>query len=229
MPCCAELQEVLVEHSSPTIAVIADDRGFGASLARTLSTRPELSVLALPPSEDASTIVGPLTDARDVTAVVHVCDAATERSGPIATLDADGWDAGCEQVLRRSLTTLQAAHAVFGNRDGGRIVVVTATAGFSGAARAVPLVAALEGTRAMAKSAARQWGALGITVNCISVPLAQLAPPHATLTRFLPPPPLVRDDTADDAARAIIFLTGPDADGITGATLLVDGGSVMAP
>jgi len=111
----------------------------------------------------------------------------------------------------------------------GRVVVVTATAGVSGAPGSVPFVAAVEGVRSLAKSAARQWGGTGISVNCVSVPLELLAPTHAGHTSFLPPPARVRDNPVADVAGAVEFLCSPGARGISGATLLVDGGAVMAP
>jgi 3-oxoacyl-[acyl-carrier protein] reductase len=137
--------------------------------------------------------------------------------------------AGCERVLWRALVSLQAARTVLSQAGVGRVVMITATAGVSGAANAVALVAAVEGARSMAKSAARQWGALGISVNCVSVPLGLLAPTHASETGFLPPAAIPSDDPVADAARAVEFLAGPGAHGISGATLVVDGGAVMAP
>ena len=44
----------------------------------------------------------------------------------------------------------------------------------------------------MVKSAARQWGAVGITVNTVLVPVELLAPATAGATSFLPPPALGR-------------------------------------
>ena len=77
----------------------------------------------------------------------------------------------------------------------------------------------------MAKSAARQWGALGITVNTVLAPLELLAPELANLTSFLPPPALGGPPEVADVASAVTAFPG----GTTGATLVVDGGSVMAP
>ncbi len=77
----------------------------------------------------------------------------------------------------------------------------------------------------MAKSAARQWGGLGITVNTVLVPLELLAPGTASLTSFLPPPALGGLPDIADVASAVTAFPG----GTTGATLVVDGGSVMAP
>ena len=107
------------------------------------------------------------------------------------------------------------------------MVVVTATTGISGAATVVPFVTAVEGVRAMAKSAARQWGAVGITINTVLVPLELLVPGTAQLTSFLSPPALGALPSVADVAAAITAFV--DAHGTTGATVIVDGGSVMAP
>jgi NAD(P)-dependent dehydrogenase (short-subunit alcohol dehydrogenase family) len=65
-------------------------------------------------------------------------------------------------------------------------------------------------------------------VNCVAVPLDALVPTHAGLTAFHPPPAIVRDDLAGDVAATVEFLAGPGAAGITGSTVTVDGGAVMA-
>jgi 3-oxoacyl-[acyl-carrier protein] reductase len=93
----------------------------------------------------------------------------------------------------------------------------------------VPFVAAAEGVRAMAKSAARQWGERSITVNAVLVPLALLAPGAAGVTSFLTPPALGAPATLHDVAAAVRWFTGADSTGITGATVVADGGAVMAP
>jgi 3-oxoacyl-[acyl-carrier protein] reductase len=216
--------------TSPVTAVVGGDGGFGAALAAALEARSDRPVVALAAADDRAEIVTTLDRVGDVAAVVHVCaDDAALVGQPIASTDAVAWHAGCERVLWRALTSLQAAHATLSPRGGGHVVMVTATAGVSGAPQAVPLLAAIEGTRSMAKSAARQWGGVGISVNCVAVPLDLLAPTHAGLTSFLPPAAIPRGDPLEDVAGAIEFLSGPGASGISGATLLVDGGAVMAP
>jgi 3-oxoacyl-[acyl-carrier protein] reductase len=209
-------------------AVVAADGGFGAALVDRLARRG--AVALVPTVDDADDARAAFASVGGVTAVVHVCgDDGAVANAPLDAMDAGEWDAGCERVLWRALCTLQAAHTALSGRGGGPVVVVTATAGVSGAPRAVPFVAAIEGVRAMAKSAARQWGEAGIAVNCVSVPLDLLAPDHAGLTSFLPPAAIPHEDPIGDVAAAIEFLTGPGAQGISGATLLVDGGAVMAP
>jgi 3-oxoacyl-[acyl-carrier protein] reductase len=213
----------------PVTAVVAGDAGFGTALVERLARRRGGTVALVPVTEEPADATAALDSIVGVTAVVHVCgDDAALAPAPLTATDATAWEAGCERMLWRSLSTLQAAYAALSDR-GGRIVVVTATTGVSGAPSAVPFLAAVEGTRAMAKSAARQWGGVGISVNCVAVPLELLVPGHAGLTAFLPPAAFAPDDPIDDVAGAVEFLSGPGARGINGATLLVDGGAVMAP
>ncbi len=212
-----------------TLVVVGGDSGFGAALVAALDRGPA-TVAAVPARDDATQATAALVAIAEPSAVVHVCApdpaAATH---PLVATDPGGWHAGCEEVVWRALTSLQAAHSVLSPHADGRVVVVTTTAGVSGVPGSVPFVAAVEGVRALAKSAARQWGAAGISVNCVSVPLELLAPTHAGHTSFLPPPARVRDDPVADVAGAVEFLCSPGAKGISGATLLVDGGAVMAP
>jgi 3-oxoacyl-[acyl-carrier protein] reductase len=216
-------------QSTGVIALLTSATAFGRALADALAGASPGAVVTLAPAERTDSLVEQLSQLPQLSGLVHVCSDDRGSVGhPLTETDAAAWDAGCEQVLRRATSALQAAHSTFSRRGGGRVVMITTTAGISGAPHAVPFVAALEGTRSMAKSAARQWGADGISVNCVAVPLDLLAPGHPTLTSFLPPAALVRDDIAD-IAEAVRFLAGPSASGITGATLLVDGGSVMAP
>jgi NAD(P)-dependent dehydrogenase (short-subunit alcohol dehydrogenase family) len=95
----------------------------------------------------------------------------------------------------------------------------------------VPLATAVEAQRLLAKSTARRWGADGVTVNIVTVPvtaldpaLVDLAPDAARTERALPTADAVRS-----AAAAVVWLAGAGAAGITGATIGADGGAVMAP
>lgn len=167
----------------------------------------------------------------DVRAVVHVCgdDVATVPASVLDT-DPDDWDARGERLLREALVTLQAAHDVLAGAGGGRIVIVTATAGISGAGALVPYLTAVEGVRALGKSAARQWGARDIGVNTVLVPLELIDPGAASLVSFLSPAARGRPPTLlDDVASAVAWLSGPTGTHVTGAAIVVDGGSVMAP
>jgi NAD(P)-dependent dehydrogenase (short-subunit alcohol dehydrogenase family) len=156
--------------------------------------------------------------------VVHVPVVAPDARS-LADTSADEWDARGEAQLRAALLVCQTA---FGHlKDhGGRIILLTPTAGLVGAAGFVPIATASEGMRSLAKSAARQWGEHGITVNCVAPSLALLG---AGVEATVDPPALGRTATVEDLARTIAVLASDAAGSITGATIPVDGGVVMLP
>jgi 3-oxoacyl-[acyl-carrier protein] reductase len=165
-----------------------------------------------------------------VSSVLHVAgpNMAVGEQALVATNSHD-WEASCESVLRSCLFTLQAAYRSFDTRAGS-IVVVTPTLGISGAAGAVAFATAIEGVRSMCKSAARQWGKDDVTVNLIAVPMALFSPALGGLTSHQSPPARGRlPEIATDVTSAIQLFLSPKSRGITGSTVVVDGGSVMAP
>jgi 3-oxoacyl-[acyl-carrier protein] reductase len=146
-----------------------------------------------------------------VDAVVHaLVDPDVLFATALADTDEAAWDRRCEAVLRTALWCIQAALGAFAGH-GGRIVLVTPTVGLTGGAGLAPYATAVEGMRALAKSAARQWGSQGVTVNCVA-------------------PRIDGDpDVRADIAPVVAMLLGDEAHIVTGATVVVDGGLVMAP
>jgi 3-oxoacyl-[acyl-carrier protein] reductase len=192
-------------------------------------TTPTFHVVAPGASVFARELTAALEGAPTADCMVYVCgDVDAAVLGALDEIDSDEWDRRGEQVLRDALAALQDAHRALSAR-GGRVVVVAPTVGIPGAPALVPFVTAVEGVRAMAKSAARQWGAVGITVNAVLVPVEMLAPATAGTTSFLPPPALGATPTIADVAAAVATFADPEHHGVTGSTLVVDGGSVMAP
>lgn len=139
------------------------------------------------------------------------------------------WEAVWEATMRSALHSLQLGFEQM-RGCGGRFVFVTPTVSMSGAARLVPYTTAVEGIRLLAKSAARQWGPDGITVNCLAP-----APEHvpigvASIDVSLAPPALGGPgDPATDLGPIVVFLAGDSSHALTGATLCADGGVWMAP
>ncbi len=170
-------------------------------------------------------------------AVVHarVGDGALVATTLVDTDDTT-WDARCEALLRDALFTFQAAFTALSAGGGGRIVLIAPTVAMSGAAELVPYVTAVEGMRSLAKGAARQWGEHGITVNCVSPPLDLLAPGFDRPTVLGGPIAFVAEpaighlpDIHDDVAAVVALLVSSAAPAVTGATVVVDGGTVMVP
>jgi 3-oxoacyl-[acyl-carrier protein] reductase len=162
--------------------------------------------------------------------VVHAAmPAIAYERVPFHEVDDARWDAIWEQTLRDAIGVLQAGHRAMRER-GGAFVVITPVVGMSGAAELGPYSAAVEGVRLLAKSAARQWGADGIRVNCLAP-----APEHvpigvASSTLALSPPALGGPGDAEaDLGPIVAWLLSDDAHFVTGVTLCADGGVWMAP
>jgi 3-oxoacyl-[acyl-carrier protein] reductase len=158
--------------------------------------------------------------------LVHVPDLTTIVRAALVDTDDDAWDVRGEALLRAALHDCQRAHTAMRDR-GGRIVLVTPTIALVGAAGLAPFAMAAEGMRTLAKAAARQWGTLGITVNCVAPSLDVFGIRDDADGSVAPA--LGRVPTLDDVVAVVASLFGDAGAGLTGTTITVDGGVVMAP
>jgi 3-oxoacyl-[acyl-carrier protein] reductase len=181
---------------------------------RTVHVSGDDSTLADALAAHGAELVGP---EGPVDVVVHVVTGDLDEVA-LADLSAEEWDRRCDRPIRDAIDAAHAAHARMAG-PGGRIVFVTPSLGLTGAAGLVPLATAAEGVRSLAKTAARQWGEDGITVSCVA---RRVAGPEVAIPTFGPP-------TIEDVAGAVALLASKESAGITGATLVVDGGTILVP
>lgn len=116
--------------------------------------------------------------------------------------------------------------------DGGRIVLVSSTAGQRGEALHADYAASKGAVISFAKSLAVELAARGTTVNCVApgwVDTEMAAEPLAGggRERIAATIPLGRIATARDIAGPIVFLCSDLARHVTGEVLNVNGGSVL--
>ncbi|MHB8670787.1 MAG: SDR family NAD(P)-dependent oxidoreductase [Acidimicrobiales bacterium] len=169
-------------------------------------------------------VLGPI----DAAVHAHIDPEALERRD-LAAVDDVMWGAAWEGSLQPTIWCLQGAFAQMRGR-GGRIVVVTPTIGLFGAAGYVPWACAAEGQRLLAKSAARQWGSDGVTVNCLAAaPDAFVGDLHAEEVSLASAALGRGSDPGGELASLLVFLVGEGSHSLTGATLCADGGVWMAP
>ena len=106
----------------------------------------------------------------------------------------------------------------------GRIVNTASIAGEVGLPGYADYSAAKAGVIALTRTLAMENAKKGITVNCISPGMVAVAEP-------IPEPGtwVGRKGTADEMARAIVFLAADESGFITGADLPVEGGRILGP
>jgi 2-hydroxycyclohexanecarboxyl-CoA dehydrogenase len=145
-------------------------------------------------------------------------------------------EAAFDQYTGGPLASLRCMQAVFPHMQsrGGRIVNFGSTTGVIGQRGFLPYSMAKEAIHALTKTAAREWGRYGITVNTVcpaaltpsSEEWAQQEPQKfaAVLAQIS----LGRlGDLETDIGPAIAMLVSDDMAYLTGATLMLDGGGTL--
>lgn len=137
-----------------------------------------------------------------------------------------------------ALWLMQAAQPHMAANHWGRIVTMGTSMGLTGAAGYGPYAASNEAIRSLTRTAAREWGRDGITVNCVlpasaghRAPVAGSDPAReAAFAAMFDDNPIGRDgDATDDIGPAIAFLLSDGSRYVTGQTISVDGGGIMRP
>jgi meso-butanediol dehydrogenase/(S,S)-butanediol dehydrogenase/diacetyl reductase len=137
---------------------------------------------------------------------------------------------------------IQAAAAKLkGRGHGGKIISACSIAGHDGFEMLGVYSATKFAVRALTQAAAKEFASAGITVNAycpgivgtdmwveIDERFAALtgAPVGETYKKYVQGIALGRAETPEDVAGLVSYLAGPDADYITGQSILVDGGIV---
>ena len=151
-------------------------------------------------------------------------------------VEATSADAALDQYTGGPLASLRCMQAVFPHMKtrGGRIVNFGSTTGVIGQRGFLPYSMAKEAIHALTKTAAREWGRYGITVNTVCpAALTPAAEEWAEqepekFAAVLAQTPLGRlGDPGRDIGRAIAMLVSDDMAYLTGATLMLDGGTTL--
>jgi NAD(P)-dependent dehydrogenase (short-subunit alcohol dehydrogenase family) len=137
-----------------------------------------------------------------------------------------------------ALWLMQAAQPHMTANNWGRIVTMGTSMGLTGASGYGPYAASNEAIRSLTRTAAREWGRDGITVNCVlpasaghRAPVAGSDPAReAAFASMYDDNPVGRDgDAVEDIGPAVAFLLSDGSRYVTGQTISVDGGGIMRP
>jgi NAD(P)-dependent dehydrogenase (short-subunit alcohol dehydrogenase family) len=191
-----------------------------------------------------ATIQADITDAADC---VRIAGLAKSRTGqvdvlvqvagffpiePFMEITPDSW----RKIIDINLTgTALVAHAMLPlmvGRGWGRIINFGSASIYGGVEGQTHYVAAKAGVVGFSRSLAREVGRDGITVNMIAPGLTVTKAvkdrfPKEILDAQIERRAIKREQTAEDLVGPTFFLASPDADFITGQSIIVDGGAWM--
>lgn len=143
----------------------------------------------------------------------------------------EAWDSVIKTHLYGAFYCIREAARYMRKAKYGRILIISSVAminGFNGAANYAASKGALE---AMTKTAAKEFGQWGITVNCIEpgIIATPMADPFldAMGETFSSETPMGRNGVPKDIGVAAAFYCSPEAEFVTGTVLRVDGGYML--
>ena len=149
-----------------------------------------------------------------------------------ADLTEQQWDRVMAINLKAVVFVTQAVLPDMVRRRTGAIVNIGSVAGrIGGVVTGIDYSASKAAVMGVTRTLARQYGPHGIRINAVAP-----GPIETDMTRhwstdireqFIARIPLGRLGTPEDVARVVVFLAGPGAGYITGATIDVNGGSYM--
>jgi 3-oxoacyl-[acyl-carrier protein] reductase len=202
------------------------DEAATSQLAREIGGTPLLVDMS---AADAPTLLVEAARARGgIDVLVH--NAGITRDKTLARMSAELWDQVLDVNLGAVIRTTE--ELVNGSlKDGGRIICLSSIAGIAGNVGQTNYGASKAGIIGYVRAMSERLADRGITVNAIA--------PGFIETRLTAAIPIAIREVArrmsalgqgglpEDVAQAILFLATPGAQGITGRTLRVCGGSLV--
>lgn len=149
---------------------------------------------------------------------------------PAVDITWDDWNLVLETNLRGTFFVAQAVAKKMIPKGYGRIINIGSVTSVFGYAGLAPYTASRGGVKQLTMSLADDWGAHGITVNCLAPGWFRteqnkvLYENQEWLEYICDRIPVKRPGRPDDLDGAVVFLASEESRYITGQTLLVDGG-----
>lgn len=219
--------DVAIHHLNQQAKAEALAAEIGAMGRRSAVLGADLGVPA-----EARGLVGAAEAALGPLGAVVLC-AGTLKRVPFLEIGDDEWDRVMDVNLRGSFQVAQEAARAMVPRGGGRIVMVSSINQDHASPNLAHYVASKGGLRMLARAMALELAQHGVTVNLIApgtvetdINRASLADPEfrAAKTALIP---MRRIASPQDIAGAAVYLAGPGAGYVTGATITVDGGLTL--
>ena len=244
-------------NEKPVAIVTGGSRGIGAAIVKRLA-KDGFHVVAVARNMDklqqvcaevtaaggsAEAMICDIADSAAITAMVEavadkhgridalVNNAGITKDGLLLRMEDADFDLVINTNLKSAFVAIRSAARTMMRAKFGRIVNISSVSGVAGNAGQANYAASKAGLIGLSKTVAKEFGAKGITCNCI-------APGFITtdMTDSLPDQvkegvkamiPVKRFGSPEEVAAAVAFMAGRDSGYVTGQVLCVDGGMVM--
>jgi acetoacetyl-CoA reductase len=161
-----------------------------------------------------------------------VNNAGITRDAPFHKLTKAAWDEVINVDLTSAFNVTRPVWDGMRERGAGRIINISSINGQKGQFGQVNYSAAKAGLIGFTKALAQEGAKKGITVNCIAPGYIDTdmvaAVPEKVLEGIIAGIPVGRLGTAKEIAELVVFLAGPQAGFITGATFSINGGQYIS-
>jgi NAD(P)-dependent dehydrogenase (short-subunit alcohol dehydrogenase family) len=239
-----------------TVVITGAAGGMGAAFVRRFLDNGDVVIAADRAEETLARLAGSMNSARLHARCADVTDEADTRAlaelarqargqvdvlvnvagyfpvQPFLEMKAADWRRIIDINLTSTALMCQAMLPLMTGRGWGRIVNIGSASIYAGVPGQAHYVAAKAGMVGLSRSLAREFGADGVRVNVVApgvtiTDTAKKALPQSIQDDAISARCLKREGHAQDITGAVFFLASPDADFITGQTIIVDGGNEM--
>lgn len=159
---------------------------------------------------------------------IVVSNAGVTRDALLVRMTDEKWADVIGTNLTGTFNVTRAAARYMMRQRKGTMVLVSSIVGLGGNAGQANYAASKAGVIALARSAAKELGGRGITVNVVAPGFVETDMTRVldkgVVSSYLASIPLKRAGMPADIAKAVAFLVSPEAAYITGQILVVDGG-----
>lgn len=240
-----------MDFSGKTVIVTGSGRGIGRAIAESFSRLKARVVISDLDQEQVDKVAGEMpgeaigvaanvTKPDDIENLfekaraafgqvdVVVNNAGITRDTLMIRMDEKDWDMVLDINLKGSFLVTKTAAKIMMKQRYGRIINISSIVGINGNAGQANYSASKAGLLGLTKSAAKELGSRGITVNAVAPGFIATdmtaGLPQQAREAFLDRVLIKRPGDPADVASAVLFLASDEASYITGQVLAVDGG-----
>ena len=163
---------------------------------------------------------------------ILVNNAGITKDGLLLRMSEQDWDAVLNVNLKGAFNCTKAASKVMIKQRSGKIINIASIIGIIGNPGQANYSASKAGMIALTKSVAKELASRNINVNAVAPGFIQTEMtaklPEELKEQMLKAIPLAKFGTPQDVAKVCVFLASEESNYITGQTIVIDGGMVMA-